>query len=145
MRVKLDRAKLGSKLSYSPRVIQIQSIHDCLQSDRDGLIVINTESGTKSNLTSVILKRNLYQLGLEYPTVDRHGGTIDRLVGVRNAIAHGDALKNPNESEAKDYVAAAFVVMRFVQNEVYGALQKKVYRRTPEETIERERQMALAF
>jgi hypothetical protein len=48
---------------------------------------------TKSNLSSIVLKRNLY--GLQYPIVAKHGGTIDRLLGVRNAIAHGDKLKTP--------------------------------------------------
>jgi HEPN superfamily RiboL-PSP-like protein len=107
----------------------------------DGFEAISTQKveisdrviDTKSNLSSIILKRNLFQLGLDYPVVDRLGGTIDRLLGVRNAIAHGDILKMPGESEAREYVVAAFDVMRFIQNEVYGALQNRTYQRAADE------------
>lgn len=88
---------------------------------------------TKYNMNSVVLKRSLYQLGLNYPIVDTHGGTINMLVGVRNAIAHGDAMRNPNEAEVKNYVTAAFAVMRFVQTEVYDALRNKSYQKASQE------------
>ncbi|WP_316185514.1 MULTISPECIES: MAE_28990/MAE_18760 family HEPN-like nuclease [unclassified Bradyrhizobium] len=84
---------------------------------------------TKANLNSVVLKRNLYQLGLNYPEVDRHRASIDMLLGVRNAIAHGDALRVPSESQVREYTSAAFDVMRFVQNEVFEALRSEAYRR----------------
>lgn len=84
---------------------------------------------TKSNLNSLMLKRNLYQLGLEYPAVDAYRGSIDKLLGVRNAIAHGDALKVPSAMEANEYTGAAFEVMRFVQQEVYDALRSEAYRK----------------
>jgi len=86
---------------------------------------------TKSNLNSRVLKRNLYQLGLEYPVVDGYRGSIDKLLGVRNAIAHGDALKVPSAHEVNEYTSAAFGVMQFVQQEVYGALNREAYRKTP--------------
>jgi MAE_28990/MAE_18760-like HEPN len=93
---------------------------------RDSLI------DTKSNLNSLVLKRNLYQLGLDYPVIDTHRGSIDKLLGVRNAIAHGDALKVPTAKEVDEYTAAAFEVMRFVQQEVYDALRSQAYRKVPE-------------
>jgi hypothetical protein len=89
----------------------------------------------RSNMTSLVLKRNLYVLGLDYPSVDKHSGTINKLVNKRNAIAHGDLMEIPSEEEAKGYVVAAFDVMRFVQQETYEALKKQAYRRreVPEE------------
>ena len=86
---------------------------------------------TKANLNSVVLKRNLYQLGLDYPLVDKHRGTIDMLLGVRNAIAHGDALKVPTGEQIKEYSSAAFEVMQFVQTGIFTALREEVYRRQP--------------
>jgi hypothetical protein len=86
---------------------------------------------TKANLNSTVLKRNLYLLGLDYPPVDKHRGSIDMLLGVRNAIAHGDALKVPTVEQMREYATAAFDVMRFVQGEVYTALRKEAYRLTP--------------
>jgi hypothetical protein len=89
---------------------------------------------TKANLNSTILKRNLYQLGLDYPPVDRHRSSIDMLLGVRNAIAHGDALKVPTAAQTKEYTSAAFEVMQFIQNEIFRALRDETYRRpTPEQ------------
>ncbi len=91
----------------------------------DGLI------DTSSNLNSLVLKRNLYQLGLQYPVVEARRGSIDKLLGVRNAIAHGDTLKRPTVAEIDDYTGAAFEIMRFVQQEVYDALRTEAYRRAP--------------
>lgn len=84
---------------------------------------------TKANLNSVVLKRNLYQLGLNYPTVDLHRGAIDRLLGVRNAIAHGDALRVPSANHIREYTSAAFEVMQFVQGGVFVALRDGAFRR----------------
>jgi hypothetical protein len=85
---------------------------------------------TKSNLNSVLLKRILYQLGLNYPVVDQQRSNIDMLLGIRNAIAHGDVLKVPTEREVQNYTSAAFEVMRFIQHEIYSALLEKRYRKT---------------
>jgi RiboL-PSP-HEPN len=84
---------------------------------------------TKSNLSSIVLKRNLFQLGLRYPIVAAHAGKIDRLLGIRNAIAHGDKLKVPKDADVKDYLRASFEVMRFVQDEVFSSLRDKMYQR----------------
>ena len=90
---------------------------------------------TKSNLNSLQLKRNLYQLGLDYPVVNRQQGDTDRLLGVRNAITHGDSLEKANWPEVKEYTTAAFEIMRFIQDEVYKALREEKYRRPPGERL----------
>lgn len=84
---------------------------------------------TESNLKAAVLKRNLFRLGLNYPAVEPHGGTLDRLLGVRNAIAHGDALKVPKENEVNEYLTAGFAIMGVVQSEIYDALRRGAYRR----------------
>lgn len=86
---------------------------------------------TRSNLNTGILKRMLYLLGLDYVVADQHKSSIDMLLGVRNAIAHGDILKVPTESEVQNYISSAFEVMRFVQHEIYSALQQQRYRKVP--------------
>ena len=85
---------------------------------------------TESNLKAAVLKRNLFRLGLNYPVVEPHGGTLNRLLGVRNAIAHGDALMVPKEQEVRDYLTAGFAIMDLVQSEIYDALRRSAYRRT---------------
>jgi hypothetical protein len=84
---------------------------------------------TKFNLNTVVLKRNLYQLGLDYPEVEKHRHSIEMLLGVRNAIAHGDVLKIPKPEQIKQWSSAAFELMRFVQSAVFTALNGEIYRR----------------
>lgn len=84
---------------------------------------------TKSNLNSVVMKRNLYQVGLGYRVLGEHGSTLDMLLGVRNAIAHGDSIKDPKPNEIQTYVSLSFKLMGFVQLEIYEALRNKAYQR----------------
>jgi hypothetical protein len=84
---------------------------------------------TKANLNTRVLKRNLYQLSLDYPAVEQHRVTIDGLLGVRNAIAHGDALRVPKPDDVSLYKTSAFEVMQFVQAAVFNALRCEAFRR----------------
>lgn len=83
---------------------------------------------TESNLKPIVLMKNLFKLGLDYKLVEPHRATVNKLLGVRNAIAHGDSLKVPKEEEIDDYVATTFGVMSFVQREVYTALKEGTFR-----------------
>lgn len=85
---------------------------------------------TESNLKAAVLKRNLFHLGLNYPAVDPHSGALDRLLGVRNAIAHGDTIRAPREADVREYLVAAFAIMGVVQSEIYDALRREAYRRS---------------
>jgi hypothetical protein len=91
--------------------------------------ILDSVIDTKSNLSPAVLKKLLFQIGLDYLSVDIHQSHINRLLGIRNAIAHGDRLKVPGDSELEDCLAAAFGVMRFLQNEIFVALKDKVYLR----------------
>jgi hypothetical protein len=84
---------------------------------------------TESNLSSIVLMKNLYKLGLNYLVVEKQNDMINKLLGVRNAIAHGDVLKVPRSEEVDDYVSTAFSVMGFIQTEIYNALKNGAYRR----------------
>ena len=53
------------------------------------------------------------------------------LLGVRNAIAHGDVLRVPTDRDLQNYTSAAFEVMRFIQHEIYNALREGRYRKAP--------------
>ncbi|MBZ9940107.1 hypothetical protein LB533_03200 [Mesorhizobium sp. BR1-1-13] len=83
---------------------------------------------TESNLSAVVLKKNMYKLGLPFDAVDGHGGTIGMLLGKRNQIAHGEMV-TPTKPDTEQYVAAAFDIMQFVQAEVYDALSNRAYQR----------------
>jgi hypothetical protein len=84
---------------------------------------------TKYNVSPVVLKKMMYQLGLNYPALDPYSGKIHRLLQIRNAIAHGDRLRIPSEQDLVDSIGAVLNVMTFIQNEVFEALKNQAYLR----------------
>jgi hypothetical protein len=84
---------------------------------------------TESNLKPIVLMKNLYKLGLDYNSVSAHSGSVNKLLNVRNAIAHGDTLRIPKEEEIDNYVATTFGVMSFVQREIHAALRSEIFRK----------------
>lgn len=85
---------------------------------------------TESNLKSAVLRKLLFQLGFDYQYVaDSVDSDINSLLGLRNAIAHGDRLIDPKDKVVQDYIATAFQVMGFLQAQVFSALQTELYRR----------------
>lgn len=84
---------------------------------------------TKSNVNAEVLMKILFQLGMDYREVAPHSGNLNKLLGIRNAIAHGDRLKVPREEEIADFKATAGAVMSFLQEGVYSALQGATYLR----------------
>jgi RiboL-PSP-HEPN len=84
---------------------------------------------TKSNVDAEVLKKLLYQLGLEVAAVDLHRSNINRLLGIRNHIAHGDRFKVPSDAEVAECVGASVAIMSFLQTQVFEALSGGVYRR----------------
>ena len=83
----------------------------------------------KSNMNSVMLKRNLFMLGLPFPFIDQHKFAIDRLVHVRNAIAHGDSLMDPKPDALASYLETARAIMSEIQWLILSALDEKQYLR----------------
>lgn len=61
---------------------------------------------TKSNVDTAILKKLLFQLGLDFERVEPHRSALNRLLGTRNAIAHGDRLKQPKEEDVAEFLTA---------------------------------------
>lgn len=81
----------------------------------------------KSNLNSVVLKRNLFMLGLPYPFLDKHRSSIDKLLHVRNSIAHGDTLADPKPEDLASYLETTRSVMSEVQGLILSSLTEKQY------------------
>ncbi|WP_170765323.1 MAE_28990/MAE_18760 family HEPN-like nuclease [Ruegeria lacuscaerulensis] len=85
---------------------------------------------TKSNVDTAILKKLLFQLGLEFEDVENHRAILNRLVGTRNAIAHGDRLAQPGKKEVADFLNAARTIMNFIQEQVFYAMQNNLFLRS---------------
>ena len=69
----------------------------------------------------------MFQLGLQYSVIDKYDSNMNKLLGIRNAIAHGDRLKIPSEKEVGDYTETPMELMRFLQGEIYSALTTRAY------------------
>jgi hypothetical protein len=54
---------------------------------------------TGSNLRTIVLKKNLYQLGLDETLVESHRVDLDRLVEDRNDLAHGVKRDGPTSQD----------------------------------------------
>ncbi|WP_332302529.1 MAE_28990/MAE_18760 family HEPN-like nuclease [Rhizobium sp. GR12] len=81
----------------------------------------------KSNVDTDILKKLLFQLGLDFESVETHRSVLNRLLGTRNAIAHGDRLKEPKKEQVAEYLVAARSIMAFIQDEVFNALKNDTF------------------
>ena len=82
---------------------------------------------TESNLKPVVLKKNLFRLGLEIDTLNDHEGTIGKLLGLRNNIAHGASKNGIALEEYEKLRDSAFKVMSAVLHVVYDAFIGKAY------------------
>ncbi|MBN2970665.1 hypothetical protein JW805_01370 [Roseomonas aeriglobus] len=83
----------------------------------------------KSNLNAIVLKRNLYAVGLSLDFVEEHRAVIDSLLHVRNSIAHGDTLMDPKPEQMLKYQESMSTIMSRVQQEVLQALIGRRYLR----------------
>jgi hypothetical protein len=87
----------------------------------------------ESNLTPSVLKKNLFRIGLPHGLFDGLKEVINRLLGYRNSIAHGEAKSGIRESdylELRDMVFGAFSTIRDV---IYNSLMEKDYIRKQED------------
>lgn len=84
---------------------------------------------TGSNLNARMLKRALFQMGLNYPVIAEHQDTLNQLLGERNAIAHGDILKRPRPDAVMTYLETTFRVMLFIKQEIFTALSNGAFYR----------------
>ncbi len=87
---------------------------------------------TKSNLTPVVIKKILYQLGFEHTKFDQYKGNIDKLLNVRNHIAHGDNRFRAGVEE-NDYNAIkndTYSIMNEIILMITDELRRESFRRT---------------
>ena len=84
---------------------------------------------TESNLTPVVLKKNLYRLGLPHDQFEAHDGEINRLLNLRNGVSHGDLKEGVEETIYMQLRAATFAIMSGLGIGIMKALSDKAYAR----------------
>jgi hypothetical protein len=82
-----------------------------------------------SNLSSIVLKRNLFVVGLDHNFVEPHAGDIDGLVGHRNRIAHGETRSGVKADVYEKYESAVWDVCYNLVDFVTAAFRDRAYQR----------------
>ena len=84
---------------------------------------------TESNLNPVVLRKNLYRLGLPYDLFKDFDKHIHQLLGYRNQIAHGERQWGIERRTYESLQDATFAIMDEITREIMKALQEKRYQR----------------
>lgn len=84
---------------------------------------------TESNLTPVVLKKNLYRLGLPHDQFESHDGEVHQLLNFRNGVSHGDLKDGIEETAYLRLRAATFAIMSGLASGIMKALSEKAYAR----------------
>ncbi|WP_342750601.1 MAE_28990/MAE_18760 family HEPN-like nuclease [Termitidicoccus mucosus] len=84
---------------------------------------------TESNLKPIVLRKILYQLGLPHDLFKPFDGSIDRLLGMRNKISHGETKSGVTRKNYDEILAASFAVMTGITIEITNALMERRFSR----------------
>jgi hypothetical protein len=82
---------------------------------------------TESNLNPVVLRKNLYRLGLPHDQFAFMDGDINKLLHLRNKIAHGESKLGVPEKLYGQLRDAAFRVMNGISSGITQACSEKRY------------------
>jgi RiboL-PSP-HEPN len=82
---------------------------------------------TESNLNSVVLRKNLYRLGLPHEQFQSLEPEIERLLGLRNRIAHGESKQGVSETQYEQLRRSALHVMSEITASMTKAFSEKKY------------------
>ncbi|MEZ0609477.1 MAE_28990/MAE_18760 family HEPN-like nuclease [Fibrella sp. WM1] len=81
----------------------------------------------ESNLKPVVLKKNLYKLGLDYNEITKVEGDIHKLLNFRNSIAHGSMREGIKRKDYEDLVSSTYKTMYFVKDLVLKSCRSKSF------------------
>jgi len=95
------------------------------------LALPDTAVNTEDNLSSHVVKRNLYRLGFPEDLLSNYHAELDELVKRRNDIAHGADSDPVKESDYERLRKAVFQAMDELTLSVVAAVENTSFRRTP--------------
>jgi hypothetical protein len=99
------------------------------------LAVPDTAVNTEDNLSSHVVKRNLYRLGLPEDLLSGYHAELDELVKRRNDIAHGADSDPVKELDYERLRKAVFQAMDELALSVVSAVENTRFLRTPPGTV----------
>lgn len=115
---------LSGKQSFTQRISFTEKFGQLLQLK----IKFQTKVDTKSNLKSNILNEICTMFGLDYEKFIPLAPDIDRLVSVRNSIAHGENSYVLDKSNIEKYITAVRDAIDILLNEINTFLETERYK-----------------
>ena len=85
----------------------------------------------ESNLKPMVLRKNLFRLGLPHDLFDKIENSIHRLLNYRNTVAHGSRLTGFDESEYSDLEQAVVQIMDELRETIIAAIANQSFRLKP--------------
>lgn len=108
---------------------EVEFIERAREVMRMKIVIPDSAVDMESNLKPVVLKKNLYRLGLNVDRLSSHSGFIERLLGMRNKISHGQSRAGITPAQYGEVKDAAYRVMDGVLHAVYESFLEKKYMR----------------
>lgn len=93
------------------------------------LNIDDTTVDTESNLWYIVLKKNLYKLGIQIDIFEPYQKDIDGLVNLRNSIAHGNQKSGVSESDFSKWEKAVYDIASDITRVLYEYASHQKYLR----------------
>ena len=81
----------------------------------------------ESNLKPLVIRKNLYKLGLSHELFETVEGEITQLLSMRNGIAHGNFLQGVEANRYKNVRSACFNIMNALRVNIIQSLKNKEF------------------
>ena len=81
----------------------------------------------ESNLKPVVLRKILFRLGFPHNSFDAYEGMINRLLNLRNSIAHGAVKNGLDSKEYEDIESTTLTIMNELKKVIINALENRLY------------------
>ncbi len=84
----------------------------------------------ESNLTPVVIKKILYQLGFQYDTFDQYKSNINKLLNFRNDVAHGSLKDGVEEDDYNAIKNDTYSIMNAIILMITDGLRRESFKKT---------------
>ncbi|MNJ50772.1 hypothetical protein D3C77_460590 [compost metagenome] len=114
---------LSGKQSFTQRIDFTEKFHRCLQSH----VKFQTKVDTKANLRTDVLKEICTMFNLNHDRLSEVESEINRLVHIRNCIAHGENSFLPSMENINTYIDSVRTGMDIILEEIDSFLCSEQY------------------
>lgn len=111
---------------FSRRVNFMKSLSDI---DKKNVNIPDDVVDTESNLKPVVIQKILFQLGFQHDKFDRYDSNINKLLEVRNSIAHGSLKDGVKEKLYDDIKKDIYSVMSSIILMIIDELKKESFKK----------------